>query len=94
MVLIPTRPSYEGFIFSSFVWKKKRSKRIKQKRPELMGRQTVFGNHKMELTTFKHHFILIDSQKLSASKDPFVRNVLFFLSRKPILNYQSKNSSR
>ena len=49
-----------------------------------MGRQTVFGNHKMELTTFKHHFILIDSQKLSASKDPFVRNVLFFLSRKPI----------
>ncbi len=44
-----------------------------------MGRQTVSGNHKMELTMLKHHFILIDSQKLSASKDPFVRNVLFLL---------------
>jgi hypothetical protein len=43
-----------------------------------MGRQTVFGNHKMELTTFKHHFIPIDSQKLSVSKDPFVRNVFNF----------------
>jgi hypothetical protein len=41
-----------------------------------MGRQTGCWNHKMELTTFKHHFILIDSKNLSASKDPFVRNVL------------------
>ena len=43
-----------------------------------MGRQTDFWNHKMELTTFKHHFILTDSKNLSASKDPFVRNVLLY----------------
>jgi hypothetical protein len=43
-----------------------------------MGRQTVSGNHKMELTMLKHHFILIDSQKLSASKAPFVRMFYFF----------------
>ena len=49
-----------------------------------MGRQTGCWNHKMELASLRHHFILIDSNNLSTSKDPFVRNVFQALPIHPV----------
>ena len=49
-----------------------------------MGRQTGCWNHKMELASLRHHFILIDSNNLSTSKDPFVRNVFQALPIPPV----------
>ena len=50
----------------------------KPKTSWLGGRLIDSWNHKMELATLRHHFILIDFKNLSVSEDLLVRNVLLF----------------